>query len=156
MSAQTGEMAPLFSATSDDGRTIDLAALRGRWVVLYFYPKASSQGCSLEAQRFQAALPEFERLGALVVGVSTDTEAAQAKFRDGCALEFPLLPDHDKTIARAYGALGGLSGFLGLARRQTFLIDPEGRVAHHWRKVNPARHAPDVLAELRRRQGAQA
>lgn len=156
MTARVGEFAPAFSATSDDGRRVDLAALRGRWVVLYFYPKASSYGCSIEAQRFEAALPEFERHGASVIGVSTDTEAAQAKFREKCSLSFALLPDGDKSIARAYGVMGGLTGLLGVADRQTFLIDPQGRVAHHWRKVNFARHAAEVLEELTRRQQVSA
>ena len=78
---------------SDDGRLMDLTQLRGRWVVLYFYPRAGTPGCSVEAQRFEAALPEFGRLGAEVIGVSTDTEASQARFRDRCSLSFPLLPD---------------------------------------------------------------
>ncbi|MEF2277952.1 peroxiredoxin [Deinococcus sp. YIM 134068] len=148
MSPQLGQMAPDFDRRSDDGRSVRLADLRGRWVVLYFYPRANTPGCSIEAQRFEAALPEFERLNATVVGVSTDTEARQANFRDTCGLSFPLLPDGDRTLSRAYGVMGGLGGLLGLASRETFLIDPEGRVAHHWRGVNPATHTADVLRHL--------
>lgn len=152
MTPQVGQPAPSIHARSDDGRLIDLKDMRGQWVVLYFYPKAGTPGCSIEAQRFEQALPEFERLNALVVGVSTDTEASQAKFRDQCSLSFPLLPDGDKTIARAYGVLAGLSGLLGVTARQTFLIDPEGKVAHHWKIVNPASHATEVLRMLKEAQ----
>lgn len=156
MTIKIGVLAPDFDARSDDGRSVTLSALRGSWVVLYFYPRANSVGCSIEAARFQEALPEFERLGALVVGVSTDTEASQAKFRETCDLRFPLLPDGDKTIGRAYGVIGGLMGLLNMADRQTFLIDPEGRVAQHWRRVNPHKHAAEVLEDLRRRAVVRA
>lgn len=154
MSPQVGQPAPPFHALSDDGQSIDLLALRGRWVVLYFYPKASTPGCSIEAQRFEQALPEFGRAGAVVVGVSTDTEASQAKFRDQCNLSFPLLPDGEKTISRAYGVLVGLTGLLGVAARQTFLIDPQGTLAYHWKAVNPANHAAEVLRVLHEKQGS--
>lgn len=152
MSPQIGQPAPHFQARSDDGQQLDLNDLRGQWVVLYFYPKASTPGCSIEAQRFEQALPEFERAQARVIGVSTDTEASQARFRDQCGLSFPLLPDGDKAICRAYGVLGGLTGLLGVAGRQTFLIDPQGVLAHHWKSVNPASHAADVLRVLHEKQ----
>lgn len=148
MTPQVGQLAPAIHARSDDGRTVDLAALRGGWVVLYFYPRANTPGCSIEAQRFEQALPEFERLGATVVGVSTDTEAKQASFRDQCGLSFALLPDGDRSICKAYGVIGGLGGLLNMAARQTFLIDPEGNIAYHWRSVNPARHAAEVLEKV--------
>lgn len=151
MPLHPGQPAPEFDVRSDDGQRVRLADLRGRWVVLYFYPRANTPGCSVEAQRFEAALPEFERLNATVIGVSTDTEARQANFRDTCGLSFPLIPDGERTLSRAYGVIGGLGGLLGLAARQTFLIDPEGRIARHWRAVNPATHAADVLHELQRR-----
>ncbi|SMB93547.1 peroxiredoxin Q/BCP [Deinococcus hopiensis KR-140] len=149
MTPRVGEPAPDFDTRSDDGRPLRLSDLRGRWVVLYFYPRASTPGCSLEAQRFEAALPEFERLNAAVIGVSTDTEARQAKFRDSCGLTFPMLPDGDRAVAKAYGVMGGLGGLLGMAARQTFLVDPQGNVAWHWSNVNPATHAADVLRWLR-------
>lgn len=155
MTPQVGQPAPAFDARSDDGQHIASSALRGRWVVLYFYPKASTPGCSIEAQRFEAALPEFSRLNAAVVGVSTDTEARQAKFRDSCGLSFPLIPDGDRTLARAYGVLGGLTGLLGVSARQTFLIDPRGVLAHHWKSVNPNGHAAEVLRELERQQASR-
>lgn len=152
MKPQVGQPAPEFEARSDDGQEVSLRTLRGRWAVLYFYPKAGTPGCSVEAQRFETALPEFERLGAQVVGVSTDTEASQARFRDRCGLSFPLLPDGDKAIARAFGVLGGVTGLFGVTSRETFLLDPEGRVAYHWNRVNPMSHAAEVLEILRRVQ----
>jgi len=148
MSVRIGEPAPDFSARSDDGQQLSLAALRGQWAVMYFYPRAGTPACSIEAQRFEQALPEFRRLGAQVIGVSTDTEARQARFRETCDLSFPMIPDGDKAIGRAYGVLGGVSGLLNLAQRQTFLIDPQGRLAWHWKVSNPATHAGEVLAKL--------
>ena len=148
MTPRVGDPAPDFDTRSDDGRPLHLSDLRGRWVVLYFYPRASTPGCSIEAQRFEAALPEFGRLNATVIGVSTDTEARQARFRDSCHLTFPMIPDGDRKLARAYGVMGGLGGLLGMAARQTFLIDPQGQVAWHWPTVNPANHAADVLRWL--------
>jgi thioredoxin-dependent peroxiredoxin len=155
MTLQVGQLAPPFETRSDDGHPVSLAALRGLWVVLYFYPRAMTPGCSIEAQRFEQAMPEFQRLGARVIGVSTDTEARQAQFRDSCSLSFPLLPDSEREVSKLYGALGGVTGLLGLAQRHTFLIDPEGTIACIWRKVSPGRHAGEVLQELESRQ-AQA
>lgn len=154
MTPRVGQLAPPFRARSDDGRLIDLAELRGRWVVLYFYPRAGTPGCSVEAQRFEEALPEFGRLGAEVIGVSTDTEAQQARFRDRCGLSFPLLPDGDRAVAEAYGVLGGVGKLLGMTARQTFLIDPAGRLAFHWKRVNPLGHAAEVLQTLAQCQRA--
>lgn len=143
--------APEFTRRSDDGRTVSLSALRGQWVILYFYPRASSPGCSIEARRFEAALPEFERLNAAVIGISTDTEAHQAHFRDTCGLSHPLIPDGDKELCRAYGVFGGLGGLLNMASRATFLIDPEGVLVHEHRSGNPTAHASVMLQELERR-----
>ncbi len=148
MSIRIGEAVPDFVARSDDGQQLSLSGLNGRWAVLYFYPRASTPGCSIEAQRFEQALPEFKRMNAQVIGVSTDTEARQAKFREKCDLSFPLIPDGDKVIGRAYGVLGGVSGLLNLAQRQTFLIDPQGKLAWHWKVSNPGTHAGEVLAKL--------
>ncbi|WP_407570766.1 peroxiredoxin [Deinococcus altitudinis] len=148
MSIRIGEAVPDFAARSDDGQQLSLSGLNGQWAVLYFYPRASTPGCSIEAQRFEQALPEFRRMNAQVIGVSTDTEARQAKFREKCDLSFPLIPDGDKVIGRAYGVLGGVSGLLNLAQRQTFLIDPQGKLAWHWKVSNPGTHAGEVLAKL--------
>jgi len=148
MSLRIGTPVPAFSARSDDGQQLSLGGLRGQWVALYFYPRASTPGCSIEAQRFELALPEFRRMNAQVIGVSTDTEARQARFREKCDLSFPMIPDGDKAIGRAYGVMGGVSGLLNLAQRQTFLIDPAGNLAWHWKVSNPATHAGQVLEKL--------
>ncbi|GGL66733.1 peroxiredoxin [Deinococcus aerolatus] len=147
------QAAPEFTRRSDDGRTVRLSALRGQWVVLYFFPRAGSADCSIEARRFETALPEFERLNAVVIGVSADTEAHQARFRDTCGLTHPLIPDGDRVLCRAYGVVRGLGGLLGLTARVTFLIDPQGRLAHQHRNANPAGHASAMLQELERRAG---
>ncbi|CAM3682077.1 peroxiredoxin [Deinococcus frigens] len=154
MKSAVQKPAPQFTRRSDDGRTVSLPGLRRQWVVLYFYPRASSPGCSIEAARFEAALPEFERLNAAVIGVSTDTEAHQAHFRDTCGLSHPLIPDGDRSLCRAYGVIGGLGGLLGMASRATFLIDPQGCLVYEHRSGNPANHASMMLRELERRAGA--
>ncbi|QLG11159.1 peroxiredoxin [Deinococcus sp. D7000] len=146
--------APEFTRRSDDGRTVSLRGLRGQWVVLYFYPRASSAGCTTEARHFEAALPEFERLNAAVIGVSTDTEAHQAHFRDTCGLTHPLIPDGDRTLCRAYGVLGGLGVLTGRAARATFLIDPQGVLVHAHRSANPQGHAAVMVQQLERRAAA--
>ena len=152
MTLKAGDHAPDFTATSDDGQKVHLGALRGRWVVLFFFPRANSAGCSVEAQRFEQALPELEKLGATVIGVSADTEAAQAKFRLTCQLSYPLIPDGTRQICRSYGVWGGLSALLGIPGRHTFLIDPAGRIARHYAHANPLGHmkfALDALREVR-------
>ena len=153
MALHVGDPAPPFTAISDQGQTLDLQHLRGSWVVIFFYPRAGSQGCSVEARGFESNLLDFQKLIATVIGVSTDTEAHQAKFRQSCTLHFPLIPDSDKKICSKYGVLGLLSVLTGQADRQTFLINPEGKIAWHWRFVNPFTHASEVLEQLQRLTG---
>ncbi|MDO4263383.1 MAG: peroxiredoxin [Deinococcus sp.] len=152
---QIGQPAPAFSATSDDGRQISLADLQGQWTVLYFYPKANSYGCSIEAQQFEHFLPQFAELGAQVVGISTDGAGGQAAFREKCSLSYPLLPDPDKTICRAYGVLGGMTGLIGLSGRASFVIDPQGTLVHQLHDMNHTVHVSAALQALRDRQGQQ-
>lgn len=147
-----GQAAPLFKAKSDDGRPLSLLALRGQWVVLYFFPRALTPACNLEARGFEQSLGEFARRSAQVIGVSSDTEARQALFRETCRLSFALLPDSDRRVCRAYGALGGLGGWLGLSQRCTYLIDPAGLIVQVWAGVKPGQHAAEVLRELSARQ----
>jgi thioredoxin-dependent peroxiredoxin len=148
---QIGQPAPSFSGTDDTGKFISLENLRGKWVVLYFYPKDNTPGCSIEAAKFEQALPEFHALGAEVIGVSTDSSQSHAGFREKCNLSFPLLADTDKSIGKAYGVLGGVMGMLGIAARESFLIAPDGTLAHHWKMVNPMTHALEVKQELEKR-----
>lgn len=153
MSLRSGQTAPLFEARSDDGRRIALQALRGQWVVLFFFSGALTSAGRSEVQHFEAAQRDFQNLGAGVIGVSSDTEASQALLRETYQLSFPLLPDAQRRVCKAYGVLGGLRRLLGLSQRSTFLIDPQGRVAYMWRSVKPSQHAAEVLRELSQQQG---
>lgn len=147
-----GQTAPLFEARSDEGQLLSLLALRGQWVVLYFFPRAMTPACTLEAAGFETLLGDFRRRSAQVIGVSSDTEARQALFRETCRLSFALLPDSEKRVCRAYGVLGGLGGWLGLSQRCTYLIDPAGLVVQVWSGMKPGQHAAEVLRELSLRQ----
>lgn len=147
-----GDAAPSFNARDDHDRPISLEDFKGSWLVLYFYPKDNTHGCSVEAAKFEAILPELEVQGAKLVGVSTDSGASHQGFREKCDLSFPLVSDTDKAVSKAYGVLDGLTGLFGVADRQTFLIDPDGRLAFHWRRVNPYTHAVEVRQELERQR----
>ncbi|ADY26695.1 alkyl hydroperoxide reductase/ Thiol specific antioxidant/ Mal allergen [Deinococcus proteolyticus MRP] len=152
MKLQLGQPAPEFSAVSDDGRHVRLQDLRGQWTVLYFYPRANSYGCSIEAQRFEQFLPQFAALGAQVIGISTDAAPGQAAFREKCGLSYPLLPDPDQTICRAYGVVGGLTGLLGVSGRASFVIDPQGLLVHQRHDLNHTVHVQAALQAIREKQ----
>lgn len=146
-----GDTAPDFSLATDGGDTVRLADLRGRRVVLYFYPKDDTSGCTKEACGFRDALPEFDAQDAVVLGVSPDDVESHEKFRDKYGLNFALLADTDHSVAEAYGAWGKkkLYGreYEGVLR-STFLIDADGRIEKIYRKVKPAGHADEILADL--------
>jgi peroxiredoxin Q/BCP len=149
---ETGGKAPEFSLPADDGTTVTLASLRGKNVVLYFYPKDDTSGCTKEACEFRDTWKEVEESGAVVLGVSPDSISSHQKFKQKYRLPFPLLADTDHRVAAAYGAWGEKSmygrKYQGILRT-TFLIDPEGRIARVFEKVRPAGHAAEVLATLR-------
>ncbi|HEV7925104.1 MAG TPA: thioredoxin-dependent thiol peroxidase [Verrucomicrobiae bacterium] len=144
-----GDVAPSFSAKAGDGATIALADLCGKKVVLYFYPRDNTPGCTIEACQFRDQFAEFKERGIVVLGVSADSAASHNKFAHRFRLPFVLLVDEEKAIALAYGAWGEKS-FLGRKymgmRRITFLIGPDGRIRKIWRKVKPPKHAAEVLA----------
>ena len=146
-----GQPAPPFTLTDQAGTTHDLADYRGRWVVLYFYPKDNTPGCTKEACQFRDASEQLQRRGAVVLGVSPDDETSHAKFADKYELPFPLLADTGAEVCGKYGVWQqrNLYGrkFMGVMR-MTYLIDPRGNVAHRWDKVKVATHADDVLAQL--------
>jgi peroxiredoxin Q/BCP len=144
MALEVGIMAPLFSATNQDGDTIRLEDLRGKWVVLYFYPKDDTPGCTMEAKGFEQLREEFEREDAVILGVSRDDEKSHKEFCTKYGLNFHLLADKDGKIIEAYKAKGML-----FTKRITYLIDPEGKIAFVWKKVNPSKHAKEVLEKLR-------
>lgn len=146
-----GDLAPEFQALDDRGSIFRLSDLRGKHhLVLYFYPKDHTPGCTIEARGFNRSLAEFEKRNTVVLGISTDGVISHRRFRELCGLQFRLLADSDKTIARAYGALGGLMGLFGMARRVTVLIDKLGIVRAVWDSVSPAAHPEDVLREIDR------
>jgi peroxiredoxin Q/BCP len=147
-----GEMAPDFTLQSDSGETVKLSDLRGKQVVLYFYPRDDTPGCTTQACGIRDLYGEFEREGAVVLGVSPDDEASHAKFREKYHLPFALLADEGHRVADAYGVWGPKT-YMGKTyegiERSTFVIDADGNVKRVMRKVKPAAHADDVLEALR-------
>lgn len=140
---------PSISLASNGGtETISLRDYRGQWVVLYFYPKDFTSGCTLEARRFQRDLPQFIALNTQVIGVSADDVQSHAEFCDAEGLVFPLLADVDGAVSRAYGSW--LSPY---SLRHTFIIDPNGILRDRFLGVRPATHSLDVLARLKALQG---
>ena len=148
---EEGKPAPDFELTSDAGERIRLSTLRGRQVVLYFYPKDDTPGCTRQACGIRDAWGEFEDIGAVVLGVSPDEEDSHVEFKSKFSLPFTLLADPDHAVADEYGVWGELSvagkTFPGV-KRSTFVIDADGNVAKIMRDVNPDAHAADVLAAL--------
>ncbi len=142
-----GEKAPAFSLPSQDGSTVSLAETKGKWVVLYFYPKDFTSGCTVEAHNFQRDLAKYEKLNAVILGVSLDSVTSHKDFCAKEGLSFKLLSDADHAMTKAYGSLAK-SGDTEYAARNTFLIDPAGVVRKVYVKVNPSAHSDDVLADL--------
>jgi peroxiredoxin Q/BCP len=146
-----GDQAPDFTLRSDAGEEVTLSSLRGRPVVLYFYPKDDTPGCTTQACGIRDAWGEFERAGAVVLGVSPDDERSHEKFRSKYDLPFTLLADTDHAVAEEYGVWGEKSymgrNYFGV-RRSTFVIAENGKVKKIFEKVKPATHADDVLAAL--------
>ncbi len=143
-----GNPAPDFSLVDQNGETRTLANYRQRWVVLYFYPKDDTPGCTTEACKFRDDYAAVQRLGAEILGVSIDDRDSHATFSKKYSLPFPLLADTDGTVAKRYGALWGVWP-LKFARRHTFLIDPQGRIARIYREVDPKTHSREVIADLK-------
>ena len=142
-----GQKAPAVSLPSQDGTTVSLERSRGKWVVLYFYPKDQTPGCTIEAHNFQRDAGKYERAGAVVLGVSVDSVDSHREFCTKESLGFRLLSDDGGKVAKAYGSLTKM-GDREVAARNTFLVDPEGVVRKVYLKVNPSTHSDDVLADL--------
>ena len=147
-----GDKAPEFSATTDAGERLSLKDLKGKPVVLYFYPKDDTPGCTKQACGIRDSYEEFRKAGAVVLGVSPDPVKSHVKFIKKFELPFTLLADEDKAIANSYGVWGEKS-FMGRKymgnHRVTFLVDGDGRIAKIWPAVKPETHAEEVLAALR-------
>lgn len=148
-----GAPAPAFSLPDQAGKTHTLTDYAGRWLVLYFYPKDGTPGCTTEACNFRDDIARIRRLDAEVVGVSVDSVASHAEFAEEHGLPFPLLADEGGKVAESYGALRDLM-VMQLAKRQTYIIDPQGRVAQRYLDVDPKTHAAEVVADLERLQKA--
>jgi len=146
-----GTPAPDFTAQTQDGQTISLKSLRGKPVVLYFYPKDDTPGCTKEACGFRDQYSQLQAKDAVLLGVSADSVKSHAKFARKYELPFPLLADEDRQIVRSYGVWGEKK-FMGRTyegiHRMTFLIGADGLISHVWTKVKPELHAAEVLAAL--------
>jgi peroxiredoxin Q/BCP len=149
---KVGNKAPDFTLTNQDDQAVKLSGYKGRWVVLYFYPKDDTPGCTVEACEFTAGFPGFARLDAHVVGVSPDTPERHRRFIAKYKLKIELLSDPDHAALTKYGAWGEKNMYgkktMGVIR-STVLIDPQGKVAHHWPKVSAKGHADEVRARLK-------
>ncbi|MSR22497.1 MAG: thioredoxin-dependent thiol peroxidase [Gemmatimonadetes bacterium] len=145
------DKAPSFDLPADDGSRVRLSKLRGKKVVLYFYPKDDTSGCTVQACDFRDSLPRVSEAGAVVLGISPDPVASHEKFKRKFQLNFPLLADEDHAVAEAYGvwkekSMYGMK-YWGI-ERSTFLIDASGKVERVWRRVRPKGHADEVVQAL--------
>ena len=153
---EIGRAAPPFTLPDQDGDEVSLAALRGRWVVLYFYPKDDTPGCTTEACEFSEGIEAFRSLDAVVLGCSPDSPEQHRKFIAKHELGIRLLSDPDHEVLEAYGAWGekNMYGRISVGViRSTVIIDPEGRVAQHWKRVSAKGHAGKVREKLEKLQG---
>ncbi|EMA51609.1 peroxiredoxin [Halococcus thailandensis] len=146
---QVGQTAPAFSLQNQDGESVSLSEFEGQRTVLYFYPKAGTEGCTIEANNFGDAFDEFEQHDAQVLGVSTDSVADLAAFRDDEELPFTLLSDEDGSVAEKYDSAGD-----GTALRNTFVIGPNGDIEAVYEDVSPGEHAEQVLDDVAAREVA--
>jgi thioredoxin-dependent peroxiredoxin len=149
---EVGKKAPAFAMESSDGGKVKLSELAGKVVVLYFYPRDNTPGCTTEAENFRDALPALKKLGAVVFGVSKDSIASHCKFRDKYELNFPLLSDPDGKVLEAYGAWGDKNMYGKKMKgiiRSTVLIGKDGKVKKLWPKVSVKGHIDDVVAAVK-------
>lgn len=151
MALAIGEKAPDFTLPSDEGRDISLHDYEGQKVILYFYPKDNTSGCTLEAKAFRDHLEDFKKLGYAVLGVSRDSIKKHCNFRDKNELNFPLLSDEEEKVVNLYGVLKEKSmygrKYMGI-ERSTFIIDEKGNLVKEYRKVKVASHVNDLLKDL--------
>jgi len=144
---EVGQAAPDFNLTTGDGSQVSLKDYRGKWVVLYFYPKDFTSGCTLEAQNFQRDLAKYQNISAIILGVSVDNAQSHKDFCSKEGLNFKLLADTDGKVSTEYGSIMDYKGSK-LAARNTFLIDPHGKIAKVYTAVKPTEHSEQVLKDL--------
>lgn len=156
---EEGKQAPAFSLKAADGSKVTLSGLKGKYVVVYFYPKDDTPGCTLEAQGFNQVLGKLDELDAMVVGVSKDSLESHCKFRDKYGLKFPLLSDPDGKVIEKYGAWGEKNMYgkksMGIIRG-TVIVDPQGKVAKVFRKVKVDGHVDAVIEAIEQHKAATA
>jgi peroxiredoxin Q/BCP len=146
---EVGTTAPAFRLQDQAGAWHESSEYRGKWLVLYFYPKDDTPGCTTQACEFRDNLFAFHKLDATVVGISVDDVASHKQFSEEHSLPFTLLADNTKETAKAYGVLRSVLGLMEIASRETFIIDPRGRIAKHYSAVDPKGHSQAVLKDLR-------
>ncbi len=144
---QVGAMAPEFTLPSQEGAPVSLKDYRGKWVVLYFYPRDFTSGCTIEAHNFQRDQAQYQQRNVVVLGVSVDSADSHQQFCTKEGLNFKLLADTDHKVSSAYGSLTNL-GLVKFAARHTFIVDPEGKIAKVFTEVNPNQHSAEVLSAL--------
>ena len=150
-----GAAAPDFTLMSQEGKPVSLKDFRGKWVVLYFYPKDFSSGCTVEAHNFQRDLAQYEQKDAAIVGVSVDSFESHQKFCTKEGLNFKLLADPEHKVSDEYGSIMNL-GVKKLSSRHTFIVNPDGVIVKEYMDVNPGKHSEEVLADLTQLQQAPA
>ena len=152
MKLKQGDRAPEFILSDQNGKKLKLSDFKGQWVLVYFYPRDNTPGCSKEACAFRDSFKEYEKIEAKVIGISTDSVESHGKFVKKYQLPFPLLADEDKKAVAQYG-VWGMKKFIGKEYmgtiRTSFLIDPKGNIAKIYEKVKPADHAKEVLKDLK-------
>lgn len=149
-----GQSAPNFTLPNNDGQRVSLSQYRGQWVVLYFYPADFTSGCTMEAHNFQADLAKYKAIHAVILGVSVQNVDSHRKFCTKEGLHFHLLADTQHQVTELYGSLGHYGQMGDLALRNTFLIDPSGKIVKVYTKVNPRIHSAQVLADLQQLQAS--
>jgi thioredoxin-dependent peroxiredoxin len=142
-----GAAAPSFNLVNNEGKQVSLADYKGKWVVLYFYPKDFTSGCTLEARNFQRDLAKYDAANAVILGVSVDPADSHKEFCAKEGLNFKLLADTDAKVSEQYGSIMEYNG-AKLSARNTFIIDPQGKIAKVFEKVKPGGHSEEVLAAL--------
>lgn len=144
-----GQAAPAFKLQDQGGKWHSLADYKGKWVAIYFYPKDDTPGCTTQACSFRDNIFAFNKEGAVILGISVDDVESHKKFAEKHGLPFTLLADADKSVSKSYGVLKTYMGVMEMARRDTFIIDPQGRIAKHYESVDPEGHSELVLKDIK-------